>query len=47
MKAKINKQIELVQILLYLAEEQEKTVQCLNNKIYLRQHRIIADEDRC
>lgn len=36
MKAKINKQIELVQILLYLAEEQEKTVQCLNNKIYLK-----------
>lgn len=36
MKAEINKQIELVQILLYLAGEQEKTVQCLNNKTYLK-----------
>lgn len=34
MKAEISKQIELVQILLYLAEEQEKTEQCLNNKAY-------------
>ncbi len=36
MKAEINKQIELVQILLYLAREQEKTVQHLNNKDYLK-----------
>lgn len=36
MKAEINKQIELVQILMYLAEEQEKTEQCLNNKTYLK-----------
>ena len=34
MKAEINKKIELVQILLYLAGEQEKTVQHLNNKAY-------------
>lgn len=34
MKAEINKKIELVQILLYLAEEQKKTVQHLNNKAY-------------
>lgn len=34
MKAEINKQIELVQILLFLAEEQEKTVQYLANKVY-------------
>lgn len=34
MRAEINKQIELVQILLYLAGEQEKTVQHLNNQIY-------------
>lgn len=36
MKAEINKRVELVQILLYLAEEQEKTVQYLENKSYLR-----------
>lgn len=35
MKAEISKRIELVQILLYLAREQEKTVQFLNNKTYL------------
>ena len=34
MKAEINKRVELVQILLYLAKEQEKTVQYLDNKIY-------------
>lgn len=34
MKAEINKQVELVQILLYLAREQEKTMQYLNNKTY-------------
>ncbi len=36
MKAEINKQIELVQTLLYLADEQEKTVQCINNHTYLK-----------
>lgn len=36
MKAEINKQVELVQILLFLAEEQEKTVQYLANKVYLQ-----------
>lgn len=35
MKAEINKRVELVQILLYLADEQEKTVQYLDNKVYL------------
>ncbi len=34
MKAEINKDIELVQILLYLSEQQEKTIQCINNKVY-------------
>ncbi len=34
MKAEINNRVELVQILLYLAGEQEKTAQCLNNKTY-------------
>lgn len=34
MKAEINKQVELVQVLLYLAEEQDKTVQYLDNKTY-------------
>lgn len=34
MKAEINSRVEFVQILLYLANEQEKTVQCLNNKMY-------------
>lgn len=34
MKAEINKRVELVQVLLYLAKEQEKTVQYLENKIY-------------
>ena len=36
MKAEINKRVELVQILLYLADEQEKTVQYLENKVYLK-----------
>lgn len=36
MKAEINKQVELVQTLLFLAEEQEKTVQYLANKVYLQ-----------
>ena len=36
MKAEINERVELVQILLYLADEQEKTVQYLKNKVYLR-----------
>ena len=36
MKAEINKRVELVQILLYLAQEQEKTVQYINNKTYER-----------
>lgn len=31
----INKRVELVQVLLYLAEEQEKTVQYLDNRAYL------------
>lgn len=35
MKAEIDKRVELVQVLLYLAGEQEKTVQYLENKIYL------------
>lgn len=34
MKAEINKEIELVQILLYLSEQQDKTIQCINNKTY-------------
>ena len=34
MKAEINKDIELVQILLYLSEQQAQTIQCINNKIY-------------
>ncbi|MCH5273199.1 MAG: DUF4932 domain-containing protein [Lachnospiraceae bacterium] len=34
MQAEINKQVELVQVLLYLADEQEHTVQYLENKIY-------------
>ena len=34
MKAEINKDIELVQILLYLSEQQDKTIQCINNKTY-------------
>lgn len=36
MKPEINRQIELVQILLYLAEEQEKTIQYLANKTYVQ-----------
>ncbi len=36
MKAEINKQVELVQTLLYLADEQEKTVQSINNRTYLK-----------
>lgn len=36
MKAEIDKRVELVQILLYLADEQEKTIQYLENKSYLR-----------
>lgn len=35
-KAEINKRVELVQVLLYLAEEQERTIQYLANKTYLR-----------
>jgi len=34
MKAEINKDIELVQVLLFLAEQQDKTIQCINNKTY-------------
>ena len=34
MKAEINKDVELVQVLLYLAEQQDKTIQCINNKTY-------------
>ena len=34
MKAEINKDIELVQVLLFLSEQQDKTVQCINNKTY-------------
>lgn len=34
MKAEINRRVELVQVLLYLAKEQETTVQYLENKIY-------------
>ena len=36
MKAEIDKRVELVQILLYLADEQEKTIQYLENKSYLK-----------
>lgn len=36
MKAEINKSVELVEILLYLAKEQEKTVQYLGNTMYLK-----------
>ena len=36
MKAEINKQVELIQVLLYLAMEQEKTVQHLDNKFYTK-----------
>ena len=34
MKAEIKKDIELVQVLLFLAEQQDKTIQCINNKTY-------------
>lgn len=34
MEAEINKNIELVQVLLFLSEQQEKTIQCINNKTY-------------
>ena len=34
MNAEINKDIELVQVLLFLAEQQDKTIQCINNKAY-------------
>lgn len=34
MKAEINRSVELVQVLLLLAERQDKTFQCLNNKQY-------------
>lgn len=36
MKAEIDRRVELVQVLLYLAEEQELTIQYLANKTYLR-----------
>lgn len=36
MKPESNKQIELVQTLLYLAREQEKTIQYLANKTYTK-----------
>ena len=36
MKPEFNKQVELVQTLLYLAEEQEKTIQYLANKTYTK-----------
>lgn len=35
MKAEINKKVELVQVLLFLSEQQDKTFQCLNNKKYV------------
>ena len=35
MNAEINKDIELVQVLLFLAEQQDKTIQCINNKTYI------------
>ena len=35
MRAEINKQVELVQVLLFLSEQQDKTFQCLNNKRYV------------
>ncbi len=31
----VNKSVELVQVLIYLAEEQEKTYQKLNNHVYV------------
>lgn len=34
MNIEINKDIELVQVLLYLSEQQDKTIQCINNKTY-------------
>ncbi len=34
MNAEINKDIELVQVLLYLSGQQDKTIQCINNKTY-------------
>ena len=34
MNTEINKEIELVQVLLYLSEQQDKTIQCINNKTY-------------
>lgn len=34
MEAEINKNIELVQVLLFLSEQQEKTIQCINNRTY-------------
>ena len=34
MKAEIDKDVELVQVLLYLSEQQAKTIQCINNKTY-------------
>lgn len=35
MKAEISKKVELVQILLFLSDQQDKTFQCLNNKNYV------------
>ena len=35
MLAEISSRVELVQVLLYLADRQEKTYQYLNNKIYV------------
>lgn len=35
MKAEINKNVELVQILLFLTGQHDKTFQCLNNKTYV------------
>lgn len=35
MKAEINKSVELVQILLFLTGQHDKTFQCLNNKTYV------------
>ena len=34
MKPEMNKDIELVQVLLFLSEQQDKTIQCINNQTY-------------
>ncbi|MDE7294705.1 MAG: DUF4932 domain-containing protein [Oscillospiraceae bacterium] len=35
MRAEINKNVELVQILLFLTDQHDKTFQCINNKTYI------------